>query len=879
MPGDAEWERLASLFESLAALAPDERRLRLAELRAGDPALHDRLAAMLDADDSPSLPLDRAVTVTADALLGGAPTPRAIGPYRLERLLGEGGSATVHLATRPDVGHQVAIKFLRDAWLSPARRERFLSEQRTLAQLDHPAIAKFHDADTLPDGTPWLAMEYVAGTPITEHAERRALGLRERLRLVRDVAEALRHAHRQAVIHRDLKPSNILVTDEGAVKVVDFGIAKHLRDAPGSDAEGAGPDNQTHTALRLMTLAYAAPEQLAGDPVGTYTDVYALGVVLHQLLAGRLPYDVAHATLDEARAIVARRPSPLPHDIAGSTPGRHLRSELEVLVSTAMHPDAARRYRDMDALVRDIDHVLAGEPLDARPDSLGYRGGTFVRRNAAAVTSAVAVTLAIVALVSFYTVRLRQARDAALAETARVAGIQRFTQSLFEGGDPSVAPADTLRVLTLLDRGVQEVRSLARDPRAQGELAFTLGAIYHKLGALARADSLLRESLTLRRRVGAADGMVADGLVALALLRMDQAQHDSAEALVREAISLRAGEGGPDDEGQSADLVVLGRILEGRGDYPASREVLRRAVALEARRDASSADWVAAATALANTHFYAGEYDAADSLNLRILALDRARRGPRHPAVAEDLVNLGAAQFERGKYPEAERYYREALDITRGWYGENHHATAAGLTMLGRALVREERWEDAVSILEQALAIRERVFGMDHPNVASTVNELGTVELRRQRWDEAEQHYQRAARIYRATYNGKHYLIGIAMSNIGSVRMGRKDWTGAEAAMREALVRFTETLPAGNSNIAIARIKLGQSLTGGRKYREALDVTKDGYDVLSKEATPSMRFLQIARGSMATSSAALGDSAAAARWRADSVTAAAPPKP
>ena len=588
MPGDAEWDRLAAHFERLVALSPHERVAALADLTTREPDLYDRLAAMLDADDAGAIPLNTAVAdKLSDLIDQEAVAPRFIGPYRLDGVLGEGGSASVHLATRPDLGHQVAIKFLRDAWLSPARRERFVSEQRTLAQLNHPAIAQFHDADTLADGTPWLAMEYVAGVPITVHAADQSLDLRARLRLVRDVAVALRYAHQQAVIHRDLKPSNILVTAAGAVKVVDFGIAKHL--------SGDGEADETRTGLRLMTLAYAAPEQLAGEAVGTYTDVYALGVVLYQLLAGRLPFDLAGRTSEEAHALVTQRVVSLPASLAFDAPSRHLRAELDVLVSTAMHAESVRRYRDMDAFIRDVDHLLAGEPLEARPDSFSYRGGKFVRRNSGAVAATAVVAVAVVALVSFYTVRLRQVRDAALAETARVATVQRFTQNLFAGGDESAGPADTLRVVSLLERGVQEVRSLGRDPHTQGELAFTLGSIYQKLGDLSRADSLLRASLVLRRRgAGASDAAIADGVVALALLRMDQAHYDSAEVLVRDAIRLRATNGV-----RSANhLVALGRILEAKGDYPASLTVLREAVQLEALRDSTSPDYVAAATRL-----------------------------------------------------------------------------------------------------------------------------------------------------------------------------------------------------------------------------------------------------------------------------------------
>jgi eukaryotic-like serine/threonine-protein kinase len=838
MAADEDWERLSTLFESLVALAPPERERALRALRDDDDPLSDRLAAMLAADAARDLTLDRDPLDIAGSLLDAGPmAPRVIGAYRLERMLGEGGSAVVHLAVRADLGHRVAIKFLRDAWLSPMRRERFLGEQRMLAQLSHPAIAQFHDADVLSDGTPWLAMEYVEGSPITDHCDRHRLDALDRLRLVRRVAEGVRHAHQQAVIHRDLKPSNILVTNEGEVKIVDFGIAKQLERQDASD--------DTRTGFRMLTPAYAAPEQLNSGLVGTYTDVYALGVVASQLLAG--------ASL-----------------------ARHLRSDGEVLIATAMHPDVDRRYRDMDAFIRDIDHLLAEEPLEARPDSLSYRARKFARRNAGAVAMVLAASVAIVALVTFYTIRLRVARDAALAETARVEGVQRFTQNLFEGGDASAAPPETLRVLTLLDRGVQEARSLGADPRAQGELFFTLGGIYQKLGRLERADTLLLAGLERRRTTrGARDPMTADGMVALALLRMDQARYADAEASVRDAMAIHAERLAVGHRSHAADRVALGRILEAKGDYPAALGVLREALRLQSAHDSTSPDYVAAATALANTHFYAGNYDAADSLNRRLLALDRQRHGPRHPAVAEDLINLGAAEFERGKYREAEALYREALDITRGWYGELHPATAANLTMLGRALVRAERWEEATSSLEQALAIRERVFGMSHPNVASTVNELGTVELRRKRWDEAERHYQRAAQIYRDTYHGKHYLIGIALSNLGSVRMGRQDFVGAEQVFREALQRFTETLPPEHTNIAIARIKLGSALLGQRKWTDVVKESTAGYDVLARQATPSMRFLQMARHDLAAAHGALGEASAAARWQADSAAMAA----
>ncbi len=858
MPGEPEWDRLADAFAEVADLSPDQQTAVLDRIE--DPVFRERLAAMLAAERGSDHPLDHDVGSAARDLIGAAPAaPRRIGPYLLDRLLGEGGSAVVYLATRPDLDHQVAIKILRDAWLSPARRERFLLEQRTLARLNHPAIARFHDADSFADGTPWLAMEYVPGVPITEYAEQHRLEIRGRLGLVRAVAEAMQHAHQRAVIHRDLKPTNILVTEHGIVKVVDFGIAKHLQDTEDPDP--------TRTGLRFMTPAYAAPEQLARLEAGTYTDVYALGVVCYQLLTGRLPHEVSGKSVEELISGIEQGPPPA-SALVGPGIGRSFGADLDVLCATALHADPARRYRGMGDLIEDIDHLLAGEPLRARPDSFGYRAGKFLRRHTGAVAASALVVLLLIALVSFYTVRLRASRDTALAEAARAERVQRFMQSLFEGGDDSAAPADTLRVLTLVDRGLQEVRSLESDPKTQSELLLTLGGLYQKLGRLERADSLFEASLAeRRRRAGEGSAEVADALLPLGLLRMDQAKFEDAERLVREAIAIDSATRPAGHVAHAAARTALGRVQEARGDYPAAIETLVAALRLHAALDSGSVEYWSAAAELANNHFYAGNYDTADSLNRLVLAADRRRRGPGHPAVAEDLINLGATEFERGKYPEAEDYYRQALAINRAWYGADHHATAANRTMLGRVLIRALRWEEGASELEEALAIRERVFGPDHPNVASTLNELGTVALRRERWDEAEKYYQRAADIYRTTYNGKHYLIGIALSNLGSVGMGRNDNVAAERYLREALLRFTETLAPDHSNIGIVKTKLGRALLRQKRYGEAVEESRAGYDILAKQATPALNFIKNARADLVVAYTALGRSEEAAKFR------------
>jgi serine/threonine-protein kinase len=257
MIDSARWQRMQSLFNDALDLPPSEHESFLRAACGDDLELCQAVLEMLEQDSKGSSLLDRALadvahtTLTADTTLPA----REFGPYQLLRVIGEGGMGVVYLAKRTDLGNQVAIKLLRDAWLSPARRERFASEQRTLAQLKHPSIAQLYDADTLPDGTPWFVMEHVQGLPLTDHCRQNSCSINERLRLFRAVCDAVQYAHGQAVIHRDLKPSNIMVKDDGTVRLLDFGIAKQME---ALDA----PIEQTMTGLRLMTPAYAAPEQI-----------------------------------------------------------------------------------------------------------------------------------------------------------------------------------------------------------------------------------------------------------------------------------------------------------------------------------------------------------------------------------------------------------------------------------------------------------------------------------------------------------------------------------------------------------------------------------------------------------------------------------------
>ena len=866
------WERVQELFHGALALPESRRPAYLSEQSTDDPSLVAEVLELLAGDAQDFRLLDEGVAGVADSLLDRRSSfdGRRIGPYRIIRLLGEGGMGVVYLAEHEELARQVAVKLLRDAGLSPARRALFTAEQRTLAQLTHPSIIRLYDADVTADGTPFIVMEFVEGEPLTAYCERRGCNLQTRLQLFRSVCEAVQYAHEHAVIHRDLKPSNVLVRSDGTVSLLDFGIAKHLVDA-------AQPGLQTRTTLRLMTPLYAAPEQLTGGVVGVQTDVYALGVILYQLLTGRTPFEVEDRTAAQLERMLTGRPAPRPSTLGRTHLSPRVRphadahaaswGELDTLCLTAMHRDAAQRYGSVEALCRDLDHYERHEPLDARPDSFGYRARMFVGRHRVSVTS-VALTLALaLSLGAFFTLRLQSAHNVALQQAARAQRMQSFVTSLIQGGDAEAGPADSLRVITLLDRGAQEAAGLKADPVMQADMYETLGRLYQNLGRLERADALLSAALELRRaQWGPGHPQLISSLGALALLRLGQGKLPEAEALAREGLGLARAQPAPSpDLGRT--LVILGRVQAEQGHYVQAIATLDEAVTLSSVPGASALDLSASLRALAAAQYSAGHYDAARSLYERLLALDRTLHGANHPTVAEDLSSLGSIQQDLGYYGAAETFARDALTITTAYYGADHPKTAAGLTMLGRALLYQKNYEQAEDALLRALSIEERDFGPVHPSVADTLNELGNLASLRDDYAGAEARFLRVADIYRSIYGDRHYLVAIALSNVAYVKLNRKDYPAAESGFRDVVRRFTATLGVDNVNTGIAQIKLGRVLLKEGRFQEAEEHTHAGYDNLTRQANPGISFLQAARKDLAAEYQALGQLQLAQRYR------------
>ncbi len=535
-----------------------------------------------------------------------------------------------------------------------------------------------------------------------------------------------------------------------------------------------------------------------------------------------------------------------------------------------MHKDTQRRYQSVEALIRDVDHYLKGEPLEARADTFRYRLGKFVTRNRRTVSAAALVFTIVVGLVIFFTLRLAKARNAALEEAARTQRIQRFMMNLFQGGDESVGPGDSMRVVTLLDRGVQEAQTLNNDPKVQADLYQTLGTIFDQLGKFDQADSLLHSALDRRKALFGPDSIeVAESLVALGQLRADQARLQEAEQLIRQGMEMDERHLPRNHSSVIKATLALGKVLGQRGDYAQAIQLLGEAVRLQSEPGTASADLANSLSALADTQCSAGHYELCDPLHRRALEMHRQLYGPRHPLVAEDLASLGAVQTDLGYYDKAEQFYRQALDITESYYGKDHPKTAARLTGLGEAFGYEKKYDEADAALEQALAIQEHVYGPIHPAVAEALNELGNVASMRDHLDEAEARFLRAAQIYREVYGDHHYQVAIALSNVAALYYDRKDYVRAEELFRDVVRRFTEALSADNVNTAIARLKLGRTLLHQNRYQEAEVETLAAYEFLTKQTSPDTSFVHAARKDLAAEYDGLKQPEKAAKYRAE----------
>ena len=812
------WLRVKSLFEAAADRAPADRAAFLAGATGGDGGLRTEVERLLAADAEAGAYFD----TLGLAVVGGDGEERArveaVGPYRVLEPLGFGGMGAVYRARREDgqFRRDVAVKLVRRGVHSREAAARFRVERQALAALRHPHIARLYDGGVTADGQPWLAMELVDGEPVTAYCDRRRLGVDERLALFLQVCAAVEHAHRRLVVHRDLKPSNVLVAEEDGrpcVKLLDFGLAKLLDDDPGVTVPATAPDR------RLLTPAYAAPEQVEGGEVTTATDVYSLGVLLYELLAGRRP---EAAGRDPARpSAAALQPhtqrsthgetrTVAPEEAAAAratTParlGRRLRGDLDRVVLKALRREPERRYATAEALARDVERHRAGLPVEARPATAGYRAGAFVRRHRTGVAAAALVLLATVGgagAALWQAAEARAERDARAAEAVRAEAALAFVVGLFEDAAPEATGGAPLTVDTLLAQGVTRAARLAGQPLAEAPVLDALGQIAHSLGDYARADSLHRRALALRTgRLGPAHPDAALSALRLGDVRFALRDFDAADRLYERAHAAFEAALTPDDERVVESLNRLALARYNRSDWAAADSLYRLALARTAGpARAAHPERARALAGLGEVALQEGQPAEAERLFRQALATRRAGHGDVHPETAEDRLRLAAALQEQGRFAEGAREAGTAADVFRQVYGPDHFSVAQADYERGRLLAKAGDTAAAERAYRAAADGYARTLGPGHAYTAYPLVSLGDLLVGAGRPAEAEATLRRALAVYRAAgEEDGGLLVAGARRHLGRALAAQGRRAEAERVLRESLTAF-ETLGVAES--------------------------------------------------------------------------------
>lgn len=762
--------------------------------------------------------------------------PSTIGHYRIIGLLGEGGMGTVYEAEQDQPTRRVALKVIRPEFIIPELVRRFARESEVLGRLQHPGIAQIYEAGTFEDGRgaqPFFAMELVKGQNITDYAVAKSLDAKQRLELFAKVCDAVHYAHRQGVIHRDLKPANILVDSQGQPKILDFGVAL-LTD---TDRQAT---RQTSIGEVIGTLQYMSPEQVNADPVqiDTRSDVYSLGVILYELLAGKLPYELGHKLIYEAaRVILMDDPAPL------SSVNRSLRGDMEIIVAKALEKERERRYASADDLASDVRRYLHDDPISARRASAVYQLKKFARRNRALVSGLgiAALILVVGTVVSLWQAvratnaehlaetrrgeavasgRLAEQRRAiadsalrvadsaratavneraaasasaerATGEAAKAKAVNAFLQDMLGSSDPSNARGKDLRVRDVLDQAAARVGTsdMARQPAVRAGVESTIGRTYYALGLYDQARPHLDSAYAIQRRVlGPTSVEAGESAGDLGQLALSAGDYAAAEKTLTTALAVKRARLSPDDDQVTAALASLAELRYSQGNNAAAEPLYREALRLTQKRHGNSGTQVALRLQqLGNFLSYTGKPKNATPLLEESLALRRAAYGDNHPDVVDALLALGDAAENQANYPEAEANFRKALPIAHKLYGESHPTIANVLGRLGAVLRAEGHFEQAEPLLKQTMTMRIALLGEQHPDVQLARVELGRLLESMGRFGEADTVLTQALDGRRAALGEMSPAVASSLADLGYLAKEQGDWPQVEARYRAAI--------------------------------------------------------------------------------------------
>jgi tetratricopeptide (TPR) repeat protein/predicted Ser/Thr protein kinase len=769
--------------------------------------------------------------------------PNYIGQYRILDVLGEGGMGIVYRAEQGSPRRTVALKVIRAGAESRDMLKRFEHEGQVLGWLQHPGIAQIFEAgtaDTQQGLQPFFAMEFIHGSPLTRYATAEKLALAQRLELIAKVCDAVHHAHQKGVIHRDLKPGNILIDDSGQPKVLDFGVARV------TDADIRTTTLQTDVGQLVGTLAYMSPEQVAGDSrqLDTRSDVYALGVILYELLAGRVPFDASQQTIPQVvRMITEDEPTSL------SSINRIFRGDVDTIVAKALEKDKERRYQSVAGLAADIRRYLSDEPISARPASAVYQLRKFARRNRALVGGVLATLVVLLIGVAGTSYGLMQAtarrrdaeaeRNRALAaegvaeqrreEAERQSAIAQavvdfLNEDLLRAADPRNTPNREITVKEALDTASVEVEGKFEDePLVEAAIRMTLGATYKQLGEYDAAEPHLERALELRRDIlGEQDRDTVKSMGALGAVYEKHGLYEKAEPLLVRALDLSRRVLGKEDYDTVVCMSDLGELYRAQGRFGEAEPLLTEALEISQRElGQEHPTTLVHLNNLALVHGYMGRYDEAEPLFVRALEIRRRVLDEGHPSLVSAINNLGALYRHQGRLAEAEPLFVEALDIAQRVLGADHPRTLTYLNNLALIYREQGRVDEAEPLYVTGLEASTRALGADHPKTLMIALNLGALHRDQGRYAEAEALLVETLGGYRGLLGDEHPRTLTTMNHLGLVYRDQGRHEEARSLFADGLEIGRRTLGPEHPRTLTAMSNLALVYCDQQRYEEA----------------------------------------------------------
>ena len=861
------WERLQELFSQAVDLTDEEQASFVADRLGDDDALREELQKLLAADRGRrTTPLTHAVGAALEQTTRDrreAQLGRVVNNYRLVSILGHGGTGTVYLAERADRQYsaQVAVKIIDIAATHGDLGQRFRAERQILASLNHANIARLIDAGETVEGHPYLIMEYVHGEPLDKYCDQRRLDIASRLELFLQICSAVQYAHQNLIVHRDLKPANILVTAEGSPKLLDFGIAK-LLDVSG---DAAAVLALTRMNDRLLTPEYASPEQILGRAVTTASDVYALGVVLYELLTGLRPYSVpaSASQLELERTICItdpERPSaavkraaaagasdttpaaraPNARGLSAEKLSRRLTGDLDSIVLRALRKEPQHRYSSVEQLADDIRRHLSREPVHARQGNWTYYSSRFVRRHAFGVSAGAAFAIflsAFAVVMSIQAQKIAAERDRATLEGLRAESVSEFMLDIFEASDPFEARGEQVTARELLDRAGRNIRGdLSQHPEVRARLLEAMGRAYRRQNEFDLSVSFLQDATHLRKQLPDPDGSrTASVLTELAMSLRDAGDLEGAQDALQEAIELSEHNQAADSLAYARLLTNLGRVEQSAGNITEAKSYFERSLALHKELLGPNHQEVASVLLdLSSVHLWQDDLGQAEQRTREAVRIYEATMPALYPDRVMANINLAEILVSQGRMDEASPLLERSIENQIRLYGPTSRQVAAAYALLSRVRGNQGLLEDAESYARRALDIHVQTLGDEHQDTAYSRTALANLLIKRGKLSEAESQLRLSLDSYDRTLPPDHPYVASSEHLLGEVLLRKRRLNDAEAHLAAAMNRWKRTnSPAWR--VARSQSALGEVLYLQGRNQQAERHLTEAYKILAGE--------------------------------------------